>query len=73
MNQDEALSRAPWLIVPSLLQGHNSPDARILLALPVEIDALAAQLPAMVSQQTAVEWDEERALCAPGNASKLVV
>ncbi|QBX69365.1 ATP-dependent helicase HrpB [Serratia quinivorans] len=60
MNQDEALSRAPWLIVPSLLQGHNSPDARILLALPVEIEALAAQLPAMVSQQTAVEWDEEK-------------
>jgi ATP-dependent helicase HrpB len=60
MNQDEALSRAPWLIAPSLLQGHNSPDARILLALPVEIEALAAQLPAMVSQQTAVEWDEEK-------------
>ncbi|QUY47715.1 ATP-dependent helicase HrpB [Serratia plymuthica] len=60
MNQDEALSRAPWLIAPSLLQGHNSPDARILLALPVEIDALAAQLPAIVSRQTAVEWDEEK-------------
>ncbi|WP_413515194.1 ATP-dependent helicase HrpB [Serratia proteamaculans] len=60
MNQDEALSRAPWLIVPSLLQGHNSPDARILLALPVEIEALAAQLPAIVSQQTSVEWDEEK-------------
>ncbi|WP_261139145.1 ATP-dependent helicase HrpB [Serratia entomophila] len=60
MNQDEALSHAPWLIIPSLLQGHNSPDARILLALPVEIDALAAQLPAIVSQQTAVEWDEEK-------------
>ncbi|WP_282677361.1 ATP-dependent helicase HrpB [Serratia marcescens] len=60
MNQDEALSRAPWLIVPSLLQGHNSPDARILLALPVDIEALAAQLPAMVMQRTAVEWDEEK-------------
>jgi ATP-dependent helicase HrpB len=60
MNQDEALSRAPWLIVPSLLQGHNSPDARILLALPVDIDALAAQLPAMVMQRTAVEWDDEK-------------
>lgn len=60
MNQDEALSRAAWLIAPSLLQGHNSPDARILLALPVEIEALAAQLPAIVSQQTAVEWDEEK-------------
>ncbi|EMX8467095.1 ATP-dependent helicase HrpB [Serratia marcescens] len=60
MNQDEALSRAPWLIVPNLLQGHNSPDARILLALPVDIEALAAQLPAMVMQRTAVEWDEEK-------------
>jgi len=60
MNKDEALSRAPWLIVPSLLQGHNSPDARILLALPVDIEALAAQLPAMVMQRTAVEWDEEK-------------
>ncbi|MEH1240811.1 ATP-dependent helicase HrpB [Serratia marcescens] len=60
MNQDEALSRAPWLIVPSLLQGHNSPDARILLALPVDIEALAAQLPAIVTQRTAVEWDEEK-------------
>ncbi|WP_337046951.1 ATP-dependent helicase HrpB [Serratia nevei] len=60
MNQDEALSRAPWLIVPSLLQGHNSPDTRILLALPVDIDALAAQLPAIVTQRTAVEWDDEK-------------
>jgi len=60
MNQDEALSRAPWLIVPSLLQGHNSPDARILLALPVDIEALATQLPAIVTQRTAVEWDEEK-------------
>ncbi|MBH2888256.1 ATP-dependent helicase HrpB [Serratia marcescens] len=60
MNQDEALSRAPWLIVPSLLQGHNSPEARILLARPVDIEALAAQLPAMVMQRTAVEWDEEK-------------
>ncbi|AQT64896.1 ATP-dependent helicase HrpB [Serratia marcescens] len=60
MNQDEALSRAPWLIVPSLLQGHNSPDARILLALPVDIDALAVQLPAIVTQRTAVEWDDEK-------------
>nr|WP_024909948.1 ATP-dependent helicase HrpB [Chania multitudinisentens] len=60
MNQDEALARAPWLITPSLLQGHNSPDARILLALPVDIDALALQLPAIVSSQTAVEWDAEK-------------
>ena len=60
MNQDEALSNAHWLIIPSLLQGHNSPDARILLAQPVDIDSLVAQLPQIVSNQTAVEWDDEK-------------
>lgn len=60
LERDEALSRAAWLIAPALLQGANSPEARILLALPVEITALAAELPGLVSQQTAVEWDEEK-------------
>ena len=35
---DDALSRHEWLIAPLLLQGSSSPDARILLALPVDID-----------------------------------
>lgn len=52
MDQDEALSRAAWLIIPRLLHSNNSPDARILLVLPVEMEALVAQLPAIVSQQT---------------------
>ena len=60
MNQDEALSRAPWLIAPALLQGANSPDARILLALPLDVERLAAQLPEIAQQRTAVEWDEEK-------------
>ncbi|MFI8417887.1 ATP-dependent helicase HrpB [Serratia sp. NPDC078593] len=60
MDHDDGLSRTPWLIVPHLLQGANSPDARILLALPIDIDALATQLPSVVHQQTAVEWDEEK-------------
>lgn len=60
MDQDEALSRAAWLIIPRLLHSDNSPDARILLALPVEMEALVAQLPAIVSQQTTVAWDEEK-------------
>lgn len=60
MNQDEALSRAPWLIAPALLQGANSPDARILLALPVDVERLAAQRPEIAHQRTAVEWDEEK-------------
>lgn len=70
---DEALSRTPWLIVPSLLQGHNSPDARILLALPVDIEALAAQLPAIVTQRTAVEWDDEKGTLRAGSANRSAV
>ncbi|WP_152554877.1 ATP-dependent helicase HrpB [Serratia sp. DD3] len=60
MDQHDALSRYPWLIIPSLLQGHNNPDARILLALPIEIDSLETQRPQLVSSQTAVEWDEDK-------------
>lgn len=58
--QDEALTRHGWLIAPSLLQGNASPDARILLALPVEMEALAARLPDLVTRHAAVEWDEAR-------------
>ncbi len=59
MAQDEALSRAPWLVA-SLLQSNSGPDARILLALPIEVEQLAKQLPHLVEEQTAVEWDEDK-------------
>lgn len=58
--QDEALTRHGWLVAPSLLQNSSSPDARILLALPVDAEALAARLPALVERRAAVEWDEEK-------------
>lgn len=58
--QDDALSRAPWLVVPQLLQGTNTPDARILLAITLDATQLAACLPGVVKEQTAVEWDEEK-------------
>ncbi|NMP27805.1 ATP-dependent helicase HrpB [Rahnella sp. SAP-1] len=58
--QDDALSRASWLVVPQLLQGNNSPDARILLAMTLDASQLAARLPQKVKEQTAVEWDEEK-------------
>ncbi len=35
--QDDGLTRAPWLVAPQLLQGNNSPDARILLAVSLDI------------------------------------
>lgn len=58
--QDDALSRSAWLVAPQLLQGNNSPDARILLAIALDIGQLAARLPKAVREQTAVEWDEEK-------------
>ncbi|CNF09842.1 ATP-dependent RNA helicase HrpB [Yersinia nurmii] len=60
MAQDDALSRAPWLVAMSLLQHASGPDARILLALPVDIDQLVKQSPHCVTEQAAVEWDEEK-------------
>ncbi|CAM3827042.1 ATP-dependent helicase HrpB [Rahnella bruchi] len=58
--QDDGLTRAPWLVAPQLLQGNNSPDARILLAVSLDITQLPARLPDVVKEQTAVEWDEEK-------------
>ncbi|WP_127959058.1 ATP-dependent helicase HrpB [Serratia microhaemolytica] len=60
MDADDALSQQRWLVVPTLLQGHNTPDARILLALPLAIERLVSQLPEIVSCQTRVEWDENK-------------
>jgi ATP-dependent helicase HrpB len=58
LNQDDPLTRYEWLLAPLLLQGSNTPDARILQAIPVEIDVLAAQCPALLTQSDSVEWDE---------------
>ncbi|HDS1238084.1 ATP-dependent helicase HrpB [Pluralibacter gergoviae] len=58
LDADDALGRHEWLIAPLLLQGSQSPDARILLALPLDIDALAADAPQLLSQSDTVEWDE---------------
>jgi len=58
--QDDALTRAAWLVAPQLLQGNNSPDARILLAVTLDAAQLAERLPQIVKEQTAVEWDEEK-------------
>lgn len=60
MAQDEALSRSPWLVAASLLQSNSGPDARILLALSIDIDNLTKQLPRLVDEQTTVEWDEAK-------------
>ncbi len=41
-----------------ILQGSASPDARILLALPVDIDELVQRCPQLVQQSDTVEWDD---------------
>ncbi|STI83607.1 ATP-dependent helicase HrpB [Escherichia coli] len=46
------------MIAPLLLQGSASPDARILLALPVDIDELVQRCPQLVQQSDTVEWDD---------------
>ncbi|KFC07634.1 ATP-dependent helicase [Trabulsiella guamensis ATCC 49490] len=58
LDADDALSRHEWLIAPLLLQGSQSPDARILLALPLDIDRLIARCPWLLQQSDTIEWDE---------------
>lgn len=58
LDADDALGRHEWLIAPLLLQGSSAPDARILLALPLDINALMTQCPALAQQSDTVEWDE---------------
>ncbi|MFA9596616.1 ATP-dependent helicase HrpB [Citrobacter telavivensis] len=58
LDADDALGRHEWLIAPLLLQGSASPDARILLALPLDIDALIQRCPELLQQSDTIEWDE---------------
>jgi len=58
LDADDALNRHEWLLAPLLLQGSQSPDARILLALPLDIEALIARSPQLLQQSDTVEWDE---------------
>ena len=58
LDSDDALSRHEWLIAPLLLQGNASPDARILQAYALDIDALAARCPQLFEQSDTIEWDE---------------
>lgn len=60
LDREEGLNRYEWLIAPALLQGSATPDARMLLALPVDIDALRQALPSLVEVRAEVEWDEDK-------------
>ncbi|HHT2663591.1 TPA: ATP-dependent helicase HrpB [Citrobacter freundii] len=58
LDADDALGRHEWLIAPLLLQGSASPDARILLALPLDIEALMQTCPELLQQSDTIEWDD---------------
>lgn len=58
LDVDDASGRHEWLIAPLLLQGSASPDARILLALPLDIEALMQACPELLQQSDTIEWDE---------------
>jgi len=58
LDADDAMNRHEWLIAPLLLQGSASPDARILLALPLEMDKFIAACPVLLQQSDTVEWDD---------------
>lgn len=58
LDSDDPMNRHEWLVVPLLLQGNQSPDARILLAQPLDIGALIAACPHLLSQSDVVEWNE---------------
>ena len=58
LDSDDALTRHEWLIAPLLLQGSHSPDARILQAIAVDIDALTRTCPQLLQQSDTVEWDD---------------
>ncbi|ECF6081702.1 ATP-dependent helicase HrpB [Salmonella enterica subsp. houtenae] len=58
LDADDALGRHEWLIAPLLLQGSASPDARILLAQPLDIASLIQAYPDLLRQSDTVEWDE---------------
>lgn len=58
LDADDALNRHEWLIAPLLLQGSASPDARILQACALDIDALTARCPSLLQQSDTIEWDD---------------
>ncbi|URQ61556.1 ATP-dependent helicase HrpB [Pantoea alhagi] len=60
LDHEDGLTRHEWLIAPQLLQGDTQAEARILLALPVEITTLQRDCPGLVRSETDIEWDEAK-------------
>ncbi|OTA17062.1 ATP-dependent helicase [Xenorhabdus vietnamensis] len=65
LEREEPLSGEAWLVIPSLhflsrQQGNSHPDARILLACPLDIEQTIKQHSFLFTEHTAVEWDDNK-------------
>ncbi|MDC9593309.1 ATP-dependent helicase HrpB [Xenorhabdus sp. IM139775] len=60
LEREEPLSGEAWLVIPALQQGNGHPDARVLLACPLDIEQIIKQYPPLFTEQTAVEWDDSK-------------
>ncbi|WP_336193686.1 ATP-dependent helicase HrpB [Providencia stuartii] len=60
LDENETLFTSAWLIAPVLWQPETSADAKIALALPIDIETLQATCPELFYQQETVEWDEQK-------------
>ncbi|MBC8952829.1 ATP-dependent helicase HrpB [Xenorhabdus sp. PB62.4] len=59
LEREEPLSGEDWLVIPSLQQ-LNTPDARVSLACPLDIEHTLRQSPLLFTEHTAVEWDDNK-------------
>ncbi|ELX8379418.1 MULTISPECIES: ATP-dependent helicase HrpB [Providencia] len=60
LDEKETLSGREWLIAPMLWLPESSADAKIALAVAIEIDNLREACPHLFFQQETVEWDEQK-------------
>jgi len=71
LDGDDPLTRREWLIAPLLLQGSHSPDAQILQAIAVDIDALTQACPQLLENSDTVEWDDAQGTLKAFAAARL--
>ncbi|MDX7991606.1 ATP-dependent helicase HrpB [Xenorhabdus sp. psl] len=60
LEREEPLSSEAWLVIPSLQQSSNNPDARVSLACSLNIEQTIRQYPLLFTEHTAVEWDDSK-------------
>ncbi len=62
LTTEDPLARYEWLLVLRLSFGPQQTEARIRLAMPVDIADIVRQCPERVEERDDVEWDEEKGI-----------